>query len=64
MKGQTDNLKNGMDEMTNRQQRIPEGILSKQDIILEFPQNLLSVCVGCHASVYCRLAAGSRLQRG
>ena len=45
MKGQTDNLTNGMDEWTNRQQIIPEGILSKQDIILEFPQNLLSVCV-------------------
>ena len=29
MKGQTDNLTNGMDEWTNRQQIIPEGILSK-----------------------------------
>ena len=47
MKGQTDNLTNGMDEWTNRQQIIPEGILSKTlyTSILEFPQNLLSVCV-------------------
>ena len=48
MKGQTDNLTNGVDEWTNsnRQQRMKNsGRSIKQDIMLEFPQNLLSVCV-------------------
>ena len=45
------------DEWTNRQTN-NSGRNIKQDIILEFTDNLLSVCVGCHASVYCRLAAG------
>ena len=60
MKRQTDNLTNGMDEWTNRQQIIPEGILSKTlyyiRISTESPE-----CV-CWMSCECLLQAGGGLK--